>query len=836
MTHERRKMFGAALSLGSLMAGHVLLETGRDALFLAKLPAAHLPWVYLAMTAVALGLIELDRRIGERHRRGRALPGLLTVSAIVTFGFWLLSDSPSPLLLYALYVWTGASATIILARFWMAIDVQYTVTEAKRAFGPIGAGSVGGAIAGSIGARAATEIWPQQHVLALAALMMCLTAVAAVLFLDDGGVERRSSHSMLEAARTVADEPFLMRVLLLLLISTATLTLVDFAFKNEAARSVAPGALGSFFATWSIIFNVSSLVVQVFAVGWMLRTFGLHRTSCLLPALLILSAGFLLIGGGLVAALALKSADGGLRHSLHRTSVELLYVPVRDEVRARSKGLIDTVGQRGGQALGSIVLLALIATGTAAWSLPLLVLALAAAWATVALDLREHYLSLFRAAVRERRFPTRRPIVELDASGRQALLEALNSRDDGDVLAAIDLLAEHGSSKLIPPTILYHPATPIVLRALEVFERADRTDCLPIIGRLLEHPNAEVRAGALRIRSRAHPEKRELEAAMNDESSIVRATALVAMIAEGWIAGENASELVVAVLREHQLSGCSALVRAIRGRKSGNFQTLVALVLQALLPMLADRADRPSARWTLHELGDGALDFLARALDDPALSPKIRRHIPRTLTGFEPQSAVRVLAPHLLDDRDGKVRWKTLRALNRIQTRAPEVTLDPKLIQRGIDLALATAFRLREYRYVLNHHGRPFKTRAQALLLGLIDSKYEEAIERLFRMLQLGHPNEDFRRIHRSLESESTRVRAIARELVAGVLDDPTRDDVLALIDQPHGETPTAISYEHALREMIEEGGETLALVAEYHARELRDRERAFDREASYAT
>ena len=46
---ERRGVLAAFLTMAAAMAAHQLLETARDALFLASLPASRLPWVYLAI-------------------------------------------------------------------------------------------------------------------------------------------------------------------------------------------------------------------------------------------------------------------------------------------------------------------------------------------------------------------------------------------------------------------------------------------------------------------------------------------------------------------------------------------------------------------------------------------------------------------------------------------------------------------------------------------------------------------------------------------------------------------------------------------------------------------
>ena len=48
---ERRDVWTAFAALFMLIASHSVLETARDALFLAKVPATRLPWAYLALAA-----------------------------------------------------------------------------------------------------------------------------------------------------------------------------------------------------------------------------------------------------------------------------------------------------------------------------------------------------------------------------------------------------------------------------------------------------------------------------------------------------------------------------------------------------------------------------------------------------------------------------------------------------------------------------------------------------------------------------------------------------------------------------------------------------------------
>src|SRR3954465_3280454 len=99
---ERGPTVVAFLTLFGILAAHTILETARDALFLARLPPSQLPWMYLAMAAIAVGLSQWTAR---RLSGPRTLATLLAVCAAGTFMFWAIGSSPGPWALRALYVW-----------------------------------------------------------------------------------------------------------------------------------------------------------------------------------------------------------------------------------------------------------------------------------------------------------------------------------------------------------------------------------------------------------------------------------------------------------------------------------------------------------------------------------------------------------------------------------------------------------------------------------------------------------------------------------------------------------------------------------------------------------
>src|SRR5262245_11047121 len=111
---ERRIAAGAFFSLFGIIAGHTILETARDALFLARLPPSQLPWVYLAMAVIAVLVAELPSSGAKRWFGGRRLSAVLAAASVVTFAFWAFGSWKSPWALRALYVWTGLVGNVVV--------------------------------------------------------------------------------------------------------------------------------------------------------------------------------------------------------------------------------------------------------------------------------------------------------------------------------------------------------------------------------------------------------------------------------------------------------------------------------------------------------------------------------------------------------------------------------------------------------------------------------------------------------------------------------------------------------------------------------------------------
>jgi AAA family ATP:ADP antiporter len=839
------------------MAAHTMLETARDALFLARIAASRLPWVYLAIAGGSLVVaLFADRR--ARRTTSYGVSGWLLFSALSVIALELLIVGAGTWALYALYIWSGIISTVVLTRFWVLLGEHFTLTQAKRLYGLIGAGGVLGAIVGAAVASLITRVAHPRHLLTAAAGLLALAALGPLVLAQRTALDARSSAEPESLSpRLLFQSAYARRIGLLVLCSTLALTLADYVFKTSAAARVPAGELGQFFASVYLVLNVLSLVVQLALVQPIVRMVGVSGALTVLPVLLIGGAGGLLLSGGLMIALILKGADGALRYSLHRTVLELLFVPMSDRLRSSAKILIDVFGQRGGQALASLGILGAIALGARSDFLAAVLVAVAMLWIFIAYDLREHYVNLFRQTLRESAAHPRLRFPSLDLSSLETVIAALNSTNDAEVRAALHILAEGGRTRLIPALVLYHPSPEVVIDALEILDQSDRRDFLPITERLLEHGVPEVRAAVLRLRSARTVNEPLLRRLSEQDCAVTQATALVILIRAG-LAGERERERLDSIARDGERAAKLALAQAIAHRPAAVFEdALIALAadgdvavskaaligmaaaptaryLPTLMRMLPQRELRNEARATLVAMGETALSFLAGALIDEDRPIAQRRHLPRTIMRFGGERAAQLLLEHLPVEQDGIVRYKILRALTQMRREEPELALNTEILDGSIDRTIGRTYQLIEWRYVLNRGAQASperRTEAQSLLVRLLHDKEIHAIERIFLMLGLRYPDEDIATVFRAIRSSSANVRSSGRELLENLLEPPRREAILGLADEaPERERlelagayhrVSGADYETVLQALLETPSQAIKSLAVYHAAEL---------------
>src|SRR5580698_10297767 len=336
-----------------LIMAHTTLETARDALVLTRLPSRALGVVYVAVAVCALPAVGLASRTAVRLGARRALgAGIVTAAALLVALFVLPMNRATAV---AVYVTSGLIGAVLVPLYWNLLASLFNVAQARRLLGIVGAAAVLGGVLGSTAAAALLEILNTRALLLVSAATLLVTLLVLVWVPAGDGPTVLPSTGVLPSRRNADDlrrEPFLRRIALLVVVSTAAALFVDYFFKWTVARTVPHQEIARFVANYYAWLNGLSLVAQVFVTGALVRRIGVATTMVVTPMLLLLGGVGTLVGAGaLTAVLVLKAVDGTLRNSVHRVTTELVYLPVPAVVRARTKPFIDGALARMTQAV-----------------------------------------------------------------------------------------------------------------------------------------------------------------------------------------------------------------------------------------------------------------------------------------------------------------------------------------------------------------------------------------------------------------------------------------------------------------------------------------------------
>ena len=792
----------AFVTLFLTVAAHTMLETARDAIFLAKLAARDLNLVYVALAGLTLIATIVSTKLAFVVGRRNALICSLVGFAVSITALRFVPATPRIALV--LYLLSGVEGAMLAPQFWLLAGDRFTVAQARRLFGSIASGGVAG---GVVGAGAAALVVRAFHIRELLAISGGMFLVAGLVVAT---IERASTETKGEApadastekkprARPFKANPFLARIAALVSLSTAAVLVVDYLFKSSAARHVPVESLGYFFARYYAAMNAASLVVQVLIAGRLIRRVGVIGAVAVMP-LLLLGGGVaaLVFQGVFLFVLCVKTFDGALRYSLNRVATELLYLPVPLEPRQQAKGFIDSALSRIVQAVTAALLyfLALHSLATPR-ILAAIIVVLSAGWFALAVTLRSPYLDLFRRSLKRDGASEGEGAHELDMPSAEVLVESMGDPDPVTVVAAMNVLDEHHRMALIPSLVLYHDSPIVLVRALTLFGESTRTDWVPLAERLLGHPDDSVAAATVSALARAgradalaraaeHPsprvqaylafyEARRRADAPHEDSLLSGVThamgeqarmsrrALLDVVSDA--PEEKDIPLLIGLSQLPELDadeeGVTHLARAVTVLRSPK---LIDLCIQRI----GRRSGRDAIRDALVAIGPPALDALEALLNDPSADRRLRLHAPRTISRFGNQRAADILVRRLLQETSGMIRYKVLRALGQLVARQ-NVKVDRRQIDPEAEKNLEEYMRLLSFRVALlagtapraEEHDAP-----SAVLDGLIFDKMGQSMERAFRLLQIAHKRENIESVHNAARSEDKTLRANAGEFL----------------------------------------------------------------------
>ena len=378
------RVAGLGLMAALMMLAYSLARPAVEGLFLERHGAARLPVVWLLVALSVVGAVTLYNRVVHRVEQLRLLSATAALSAAVLAALLVGRGAGLPGSDHLLYAWKDVHVVLLLEIYYSYANTVFDICTARWVYGLFGFLAAVGGLAGSFVVRQYSDTLGASRLLwGVPPLLLGLGGVSLALSRRAGArlpeaPDRR--FRLGDSLRVVARSRYLSLLLLLVAITQAVITLVDFQF-NEVAERTYQGAdqLSAGIATVYAVISLVTLGLHA-ATGPVLRLAGVPATLLAIP--LLLGAGML--GFAAVPLLstiaAVKVASKCFDYSIFRSAKEMLYIPLSFDEKTRGKFVVDMVVYRVAKGGASLLLLGLCTVAGASHLVTPLNLALVAAW------------------------------------------------------------------------------------------------------------------------------------------------------------------------------------------------------------------------------------------------------------------------------------------------------------------------------------------------------------------------------------------------------------------------------------------------------------------------
>jgi AAA family ATP:ADP antiporter len=807
-----------------IMVANNILKPVSWGLFLNRFDVSRLPYLYILVAVVGGLLAYLYTKIVVVASLEAAVAAATGLCVVCLLLFWALIDVGSTALLYVFSVFVSLVGIVFLAQGWLIAGTFFDSREAKRLYGLLGLGAIAGAACGSSFTAYAAARVGTKNLLPIAAVFIVLAFLslgAATLMAKKRGKSRevrpdeerpQTRFRFSDLAVALARYRHLLVIVGIIAITFCVEVLVEFQFNALAKRAYSGDQLTAFLGRFSAYLSVTTFILQVFFTTLVVARLGVGRTLAVSPLAVGLSSVGVILAPGLLTASLARLAEAATRYSINRTAIELLYLPLPAELKARTKAFVDVFMDRFGRGVAALLLLALTTLGMAApRRLSLFIVALAGVWILLAARARKEYLATVRKRVESRRLNLADARVNVQDTETVRLLEQVaHGANPRQVIYALTLLYDAAGYDLAPllSEVAGHPAAAV--RA-KVYELARNTGHAGLAGQALEEIRSgdplpgELAAETVAYLLAVFPDAGELAAELIRRGDPVLAEAALqalsgstelvrAMVNDAWLLEAARSEEAAwralaafavgirgdegtAVLHE-LLEDRSSLVAAAAIRAAGALRN--PAYLNVVIQRLGSSALRRAAIEALTGYGEPVCPTLGNLLADPATPLAVRRQIPRVLAAVATQRSVDALE-RCLAVPDAVIRTAVLKSLNRLRQQAPYLRYEQEVITRQIRNEARFYYQL--YASLARFHAVQPGGKATALLARTLEDRLRQSLDRLFRLLGLRYPPGPIYAAYLAVTHRRSEEYAPALEFLDNILDQDLKTIVLPMVD-----------------------------------------------------
>jgi AAA family ATP:ADP antiporter len=454
----REKEFATALMMFAysflVMTSYTALKPVTRSQFIKDLGADNLPLVQFAFGILIGFIMQGYAALVAQMPRRWALPMTLGGLVALLVVFWLWFQSGSQWASTGFYFFGLILGILVISQFWTLANEVYDPRQAKRLFGFIGGGASLGGIAGSSLSLQAKAIGTTNLLLVSAVLMtICLALVVMIIKRErpiikgslTGGEDEGVSST--EALRLLKNSKHLQTIALIIAFAAIGAAIVEqqLNMATEAAKGQGnTDSITSFLGEVQLYTSIIGFVIQVWLVSKIQRYLGIGFALLILPISLGLTGSFMLINGALLAPMIARVIDTSLRYTVDKTTREILFLPLPNDLKQQAKPFIDVTVDRFAKGLGALLVLVLIkdwGLGLGWQQLSWASLLMIGLWIAADLRAKREYQAVFRRTLdRQDIAPEALRLNEADLSTIETLVEEQGHPEPRHVLYAIAML------------------------------------------------------------------------------------------------------------------------------------------------------------------------------------------------------------------------------------------------------------------------------------------------------------------------------------------------------------------------------------------------------------
>ena len=606
--------------------GYAIGWSAVHSMLVKRLGVEYLPYTYIGISLLGMVGSSVYLSLADALRRDRLLilfcvatgATLIVARLLVTARPEGEAGATLPLLIFfgAVFFAQGVGNAVLGTQIWTIINDLFRPSQGRRIYPILGtAGTIGG-IAGGASIHTLAELLGTANLVVVWAL--CIFALIPLTWtlrarfgaelrgLRPGAAHAESSgQRLLQGWQFFRSSQMAMTLGFIAVMFWVVGSVADFQYTRIMNDSFpSEDKLAGYYGIYTIVINVSGLLVQTFLSSYLIRHTGVARGLLLLPATVL--AGFVAISAWFTfwPGLLMRYAWDMVGMTVQGNSYQLALNAIPADLRARVRGFVEGFLNPLGGVLGGVVILVLHqafdSSGAArGWSDPVTLAGalLAMVWIVVVWRARRHYLDLVEK--------------NLDSADKRTAMDAIDCLEEPGNARAMALLSKVGAS----------PETEKRIAAIRVWGNIGGSEA-PFAAACADR-EVRVRLEALRAMSRS---TRPLAAAAlaaaerlleTDPDPGVRAAALKAL----WRSDQPVGEL--AQLASRWLDAPLPQVRAYVVEAIGKSELDVRALLTPRLddPALIVRAAAVQALWPCDDRREQArrvLGEILTAADHPA--------------------------------------------------------------------------------------------------------------------------------------------------------------------------------------------------------------------------